>query len=194
MFTYGVGAYRWYRQTLPLCVQAQEPSARQGHVASPLPQPVSQTLPAEETVSDGGDVPQDRHPQLTAASAATLQSAGELLRRSAAHTQQATEQAADPSVQGVAVHHADRDGSQPATQAAEPAPEMVDCKAHGKARNGSLIAVDANTQEAIPAGHQTEALSTAADRAEPACPAEPMKHHTPPPVSHLYFCLSLVHG
>ena len=184
--------YGWYQQILPLCVQAQEPSARQGHVASPPPQPVSQMAPAEETVSSGGGVLQDRHTQLTAASAASLQSAGELLRSSAAQTQQATDKAADP-VQGIQVHHADRVGSQPATQAAEPAPEMVDCKAYGKARNGSLIAVDANTQEAIPAGQQEEALSTFADGAKPACPAEPLKQDTPPRVYSLYFCLSLMH-
>ena len=162
-------------------------------MASPPPQPVSQMAPAEKTVSSSGDVLQDRHTQLTPASAASMHSAGELLRSSAAQTQQATAKAAD-LMQEIQVHHADRAASQPAAQAAEPAPEMVDCKAYGKARNGSLIAVDANTQEAIPAGHQTEALSTIADGAKPACPAEPIKQYAPPPVvSYPNFCLALVH-
>ncbi len=148
-------------------------------------------VPAEETVSNGGGIPKDRHLQHTAASAASVQSAGELLRSSAAQTQQATDKAADESVQGTQVHNADRAGSQPAAQAAEPAPERVECKAYGKARNGSLIAVDANTQETIPAGNQKEALSTVADGANPACPAEPMKQNTPPLVPFLYFCPSI---
>ena len=148
-------------------------------------------VPAEETVSNGGDIPKDRHLQHTAASAASVQSAGELLRSSAAQTQQAADKAADESRQGSQVHDADRAGSQPATQAAEPAPERVESKAYGKARNGSLIAVDANTQEAILAGNQKEPISTVADGANPACPAEPMKQNTPPPVPFLYFCLSL---